>query len=140
MQKIITVDYSSFLSCLYPVLIWGVYITLIALGVIKTNIFSLPIIFGVITIVALFILIWRIQVFRAIFNDGVETTATINFVVFFRGTGRVEYTYTYQGQKYENSNAVIMDEQTLVLKVGEQIILIVDRNNPNRAVIRDLYM
>jgi 20S proteasome alpha/beta subunit len=52
----------------------------------------------------------------------------------------VDYVYSHQGQKYASGNAIHKVKQTLALKVGEQVVLIVDRNNPKRAFIRDLYM
>lgn len=138
--KIITIDYIAFLGWLFPVVMWGIYIALIVLGNIKANDFTLPIIFAVISVVALAILMWRIQVFNTVFSDGIETTATINNVSFFRDRGRVDYVYTYQGQKYVSGNAIHKVKQTLALKAGEQVVLMVDRNNPKRAFIRDLYV
>ena len=138
--KIITIDYIAFLGWLFPVVMWGIYIALIVLGNIKANDFTLPIIFAVISVVALAILMWRIQVFNTVFSDGIETTATINNVSFFRDRGRVDYVHTYQGQKYVSGNAIHKVKQTLALKVGEQVVLMVDRNNPKRAFIRDLYI
>lgn len=138
--KIITIDYIAFLGWLFPVVMWGIYIALIVLGNIKANDFTLPIIFAVISVVALAILMWRIQVFNTVFSDGIETTATINNVSFFRDRGRVDYVHTYQGQKYVSGNAIHKVKQTLALKAGEQVVLMVDRNNPKRAFIRDLYV
>ena len=138
--KIITIDYIAFLGWLFPVVMWGIYIALIVLGNIKANDFTLPIIFAVISVVALAILMWRIQVFNTVFSDGIETTATINNVSFFRDRGRVDYVHTYQGQKYVSGNAIHKVKQTLALKVGEQVVLMVDRNNPKRAFIRNLYV
>lgn len=138
--KIVTIDYAALLGWLFPVVMWGIYIVLIVLDNVKTNDFTLPIIFAAITVVALAVLVWRIQVFNTVFSDGVETTATINNVSFFRDRGRVDYVYTHQGQKYASGNAIHKVKQTLALKVGEQVVLMVDRNNPKRAFIRDLYM
>lgn len=138
--KIITIDYIAFLGWLFPVVMWGMYVVLIVLGNVKINDLTLPVTFAVITVVALAILIWRIQVFNTIFSDGIETTATINNVSFFRDRGRVDYVYTYQGQKYVSGNAIHKVKQTLALKAGEQVVLMVDRNNPKRAFIRDLYV
>lgn len=140
MLKIVTIDYIALLGWLFPVVMWGIYVVLIILGNVKTNDLTLPIIFAVISVVALAILIWRIQVFNTVFSDGIETAATINNVSFFRDRGRVDYVHTYQGQKYVSGNAIHKVKQTLALKVGEQVVLMVDRNNPKRAFIRDLYV
>ena len=138
--KIITIDYLALLGWLFPVVMWGIYVVLIVLGNEKTNDFTLPIIFAVISVIALAILVWRIQVFSTVFSDGIETIATINNVLFFRDRGRVDYVYTYQGQKYISGNAIHKVKQTLALQVGEQVVLMIDHNNPKRAFIRDLYM
>lgn len=138
--KIIAIDYIAFLGWLFPVVMWGIYIVLLILGNVKPNDFTLPIIYAVITIVALVVIIWRIQVFNTVFSDGIEATATINNVSFFRDRGRVDYLYIYQGQKYVSGNAIHKVKQTQSLKVGEQVIVMIHRNNPKRAFIRDLYM
>jgi hypothetical protein len=52
----------------------------------------------------------------------------------------VEYVYTYQGQKYASGNAIHKVKQTQGLKIGEEVLVMIDRNNPKRAFIRDLYM
>jgi len=138
--KIMTVDYAAFLAFTFPVIMWGLYIALVVLQNVKMTDLVLPAIFTAITIISIGIMAWRIQVFNAIFNDGIEMPATISNVSFFRDRGRVDYVYTYQGQKHTAGNAVHKVKQTQALQVGEQVIVMVDRNNPKRAYIRDLYM
>ena len=138
--KIVTIDYATFLGWLIPVVVWGIYIVLIILGNVQTDDFTLPITFFGMTVAALAILIWRIQIFNTVFSDGIEITATISNVSFFRDRGRVEYVYFHQGEKYASGNAIHKVKQTLALKVGEQVVLMVDRNNPKRTFIRDLFI
>lgn len=138
--KIITIDYIACLAFLIPVIFWGLYIVLIILQKVTLADFALPVIFSVITIVAIGVLVWRIQVFNTVFNDGLETPATVSNISFFRDRGRVDFVYTYQGQKYIGGNAILKVKQTQALQIGEQVIVIVDRNNPKRAFIRDLYI
>jgi hypothetical protein len=137
--KILTIDYAAFLGWLVPVAMWGLYIGLVIFENVESDDFTLPMIFAAITIVALVVLVWRIQVFNTVFNDGIEATATISNVSFFRDRGRVDYVYTHQGQKYAGGNAILKVRQTRALQVGEQVIVVIDRNNPRRAFIRDLY-
>jgi hypothetical protein len=137
--KILTIDYAAFLGWLVPVAMWGLYIGLVIFENVESDDFTLPMIFAAITIVALVVLVWRIQVFNTVFNDGIEATATISNVSFFRDRGRVDYVYTHQGQKYAGGNAILKVKQTRALQVGEQVIVVIDRNNPRRAFIRDLY-
>lgn len=137
--KIMTIDYLALLGWLFPVVMWGIYITLVILGKNKPNDITLLVIYAVITVAALGVLIWRIQVFKTVFSDGFETTAVIKNVFFFRDRGRVDYAYTYQGQNYTSGNAIHKVKQTRALMIGEQVTLVVDRNNPKRAFIRNLY-
>lgn len=138
--KIITTDYAAFLAFLFPVVAWGFYFIMIVFQNVNLADFTLPMIFAVITIVSLSMLFWRVQVFNTIFNDGIEAPATISNISFFRDRGRVDYIYTFQGQKYVSGNAVHKVRQTQNLQIGEQVIVVVDRNNPKRAFIRDLYL
>lgn len=138
--KITTIDYIACLAFLFPVIFWGLYIVLIILEKVTITDFILPIIFSVITIFAFVVLVWRIQVFNTVFDDGLESTATISSISFFRDRGRVDYVYSYQGQKYISGNAILKVKRTQALQIGEQVIVIVDRNNPKRAFIRDLYI
>ncbi len=138
--KIMTIDYMALSGWLFPVVIWGLYIFLVVTGRVKTSDFGLPAIFAAITMAALGFLLWRIQLFNTIFSDGIETAATISNISFFRDRGRVEYIFIYQGQKYMGGNGIHKVKQTQALRVGQQVSVMVDRNNPKRAFIRDLYL
>lgn len=138
--KIITIDYAAFLGWLLPTVMWVMYIFLWVSGKTKTGDFILPVVFSVITVIALAVLFWRIQVFHTVFSDGIEAAATISNVSFFRDRGRVEYVYPYQGQKIIGGNAVLKVNRTQAYKIGEQVVVMVDRNMPKRAFIRDLYV
>lgn len=138
--KIVTIDYVAFIGWFYPVVMWGIYIIFLLLEKVKINDLPLPIIFALITVGALATLLWRIQVFKTVFSDGIETQGIINNVSFFRDRGRVDYVYSYQGQKHISGIAIHKVKQSLALKVGEQVVLMVDRNNTKRAFIKDLFM
>jgi hypothetical protein len=138
--RIVTIDYASLLAVLFPIILWGIYLILTVLQKVNVADFTLPAIYAGITIIAVGVLGWRIRVINSVFNDGLEISATISRVFFFRDRGRVEYVYTYQGQKYTSGNAVHKVKQTQALQVGEQVSVMIDRNNPKRAFIRDLYL
>jgi len=118
----------------------GLYIVLVILGDVDLKDMVLPAVFAIITIVSISVIGWRVQAINTVFSDGMEMTAAISNVSFFRDRGRVDYVYTYQGQKYVSGNAIHKVKQTLELRVGTQVVLMADRNNPRRAFIRDLYM
>ena len=138
--KIITIDYAAFMALLFPIITWGIYMVLVVLQKVKTTDFSLLAIYTGITIVAVGVMGWRIQVFNSVFNDDIEVPAIISNVFFFRDRGRIDYVYTHQGQKYASGNTVHKVKQTRSLLVGEQVIVMLDRNNPKRAYIRNLYL
>jgi hypothetical protein len=52
----------------------------------------------------------------------------------------VDYVYIHQGNRYVSSNAIHKVQQTRALRIGDQVVVMVDRNDPQRAFIRDLYI
>lgn len=138
--KIATIDYFAFLVWLSPVVSWMTYFALLTIGKVEADNFIPPASLVAGTLAALAIFAWRIQVFNNVFSDGFESTATISNILFFRDRGRVEYIYTHQGQKYLGSTTLHKVRQTQALQVGQQVIVMIDRNNPKRAFIRDLYI
>jgi hypothetical protein len=137
--KIIIIDYAAFTAALFPIVMWGIYMLLLAMQEIQLSNLAYPAIAAGITIVSILILIWRIRRISMLFEDGLEVTATIGNVFFFRDRGRVDYTFTYNGQKFITGNALHKVKQTSELKVGDTVTVLIDRNNPKRACIRDLY-
>jgi len=138
--KIITVDFYAWMAFLFPILIWGVYILLLLFENISPDNTQLPIIYTGITVVAILVLIWRVLTIRAVFNHGLEIQAIISKVGFYRNRGRIEYGYTHQGQSYTSGNSVIKTKSTQKIQTDERVIVMVDRNHPKRAFIRDLYV
>lgn len=138
--KVLTIDFLALLGWLLPVVLWGFYIFILLTGEQIADNFTLAILFGVATVASLGVLFWRILLFNNIFNDGIEEPATICNILFFRDRGRVDYVYIHQGNRYVSSNAIHKVPQTRALRIGDQVVVMVDRNNPQRAFIRDLYM
>jgi hypothetical protein len=87
----------------------------------------------------LILLVWRVSIINAVFAAGHEAEATITGTSFFRGRGRIEYTYLFQGSHYNSGNAVQETKATNAVQVGNKVIVLVDPNRPKRAFIRDLY-
>ncbi len=97
-------------------------------------------IFGGIILVALGVLTWRLITIFNLFNDAQEATATITDISFYRDRGRVTYIFMYQNQKYINGNAVMKNGKTKALQIGEQSIVLVNRDNPKISILRDLFL
>ncbi len=137
---ILIIDYLAFVAALFPLVTWCFYLIMLFLGEITFTELLLPIVFGVITVAALVVIAWRIQMINTIFSDGIEAQATISSINFYRDRSRVDYVYTYQNQKYSCVNAVHKVSQTRTLYIGQSVTVLVDRNDPKKAIIRDLYL
>lgn len=137
LARIVSTDYVSSVALLFPLVIWGMYLAFLFLdpGVVADFISFA----GAATILGLIVLLWRVRSMQGILRDGLEEAATISGTGFWRGRGRLEYIYLHQGEKYESGNAVQKNKRTQTLQVGDQVVVLVDRNNPKRALLRDLY-
>ncbi len=136
--KIVTNDYVAFMSVLIPVIAW---IGILVLVFIQSNaLLNLALVAGVVTVVSLIALGWRLSVFYAVFRDGLSVPGVVSGVTFFRDRGRVEYVYSHAGEKLLSGNAVHKTGQTAALHVGQEVVVVLDRNNPKRAYLRDLYV
>lgn len=138
--KILTIDYWSCLTVLGPILFWIVLGSLILFGKGNQNPLVLLIVCTAVTIIALIFLVWRINQFFKVYGDGLEANATISDITMFGGRGNVFYLYEYQGKKYSTNNTVNYDKRTKILRVGQRVIVLVDRDSPQCAFIRDLYL
>jgi hypothetical protein len=84
--------------------------------------------------------IWRIRSIQKIFSKSVEVIGQVTNISFYRDRGRVEYSYRYQDQAYSGGNAIMKTGKTKQLHPGSQVALLVNPDEPKRALIRDLYI
>jgi len=137
--KVVTTDYPTFSACLFPPASGAFYLFLSLTEENPVDI-TVSIFFAAGSVIALIVLLWRIQLFNTIFSDGMTANATISKVWFFRDRGRINYSYTYLGQNYSSGNVVMKIKKTRQIKVGDQVVVMVNRNKPKQAFIRDLYL
>jgi hypothetical protein len=83
---------------------------------------------------------WRIRAIQQLFSKGMEVIGQITNISFYRDRGRVEYSYSHAGQAYSGGNAIMKTRKTQQLRPGNQIVLLVNPDEPKRALIRDLYV
>lgn len=136
--RIISNDYPSLLAVLFPVVFWIFTAYFFYGGDASAELFLL--LSAGMTVVAIPVLIWRYRMVASVFEDGMETPGTIQSIHFFRGRGRVEYIYTFQGQKYASGNAVNRTKYTRDLSGGQSVTVVVDPENPKRAFIKEIYL
>lgn len=140
LKKVLLNDYGAFLAWITPIVSIAMYLVLEVTGEKQKGGFDVLLVFGGLSLAAVVLLLWRISIFTAVFNDGLDTPATISQVNFFRDRGRISYVYTFQGQKYRSGNAVMKTKLTRNYQVGDEVMVLVDRSKPKRAFVRDLYM
>ena len=136
--RIVETDYTSMLAVLASLVVWGV-------GVVtrffdpEASAWFLKIA-PTVTVVAFLILLWRIRLIRSVFAYGEEVPGVIYAIGFFRGRGRVEYLYSYGEVKYRSSNAIHQTKRAKMLQPGQHVTVVVDRDHPKRAFIKELYL
>lgn len=150
LRSIIWTDYTAFLALLFPLMAWALYLLLAGFSspfdpagetalAAQENL-RLFYISVAVTVVGLPLLAWRVLMIRAVFSDGQQASGQIDSVYFYRDRGRVKYTYTFQGQTYTSGAALHRTSKTRDLQPGDQVNLVVDRNKPRRAFIREIYL
>jgi hypothetical protein len=144
--QIIWTDYPAFLACAVAIVAWIVYFAWIpdwrGRGpVIPPSVAPFYLTLAIVaTVVGLGVLVWRIGLLWRAFRSGMQVRGKISSVYLRRDRGRVEYTYIYASQEFKSGVEIHRTKQTKALKTGDRVILMVDRSNPKRAFIRDLYL
>lgn len=136
--RILRTDYAAFFVSFVTVLFW----VILGFDFVRGAEISRNLLFAAvgITVAGTIVFLWRRGTIYAIFNDGQESTAIINNVSFYRGRGAITYVHEYQGEKYRCTNTVLRNGRTKELAEGDKVVILVDRDNPNKAHIRDLYI
>ena len=131
-------DAIAFISVIFAPVLWvgflfftyqdgtGMTMPLIVIGVLAT-------------VICAVVFAWRVSVFRNLFSDNQIAQAEITDVSFWRDRGRANFVFTYNGQKYATGSPLMKTGRTKALRVGETVTVLVDRNNPKRAIIRKLF-
>ena len=149
--RIIQSDYIAMLGVLAPVVLLAMYIAVAYFGFLPgfrghdpiQGTEGVPFFFyGFIVALVLGIpsVIWRSKTIQNVFANGEEVTGRIELIHFRRDRGNVVYRYEYQGKPYAGANAIMKNARTQELQPGMEIILIVNKDDPGRALIRDLYI
>ena len=136
--RVISTDYPSYLSVLFPLVFGGFAIYFFAVGNDALQLF-LFLAIGV-TVVGIPVLLQRYRTISSVFANGEQTNGIVTSVGFFRGRGNVGYSFTFHGEKLTSSNAINRNSLTRNLRVGQAVKVFVDPDNPKRAFIQEIYM
>jgi len=136
--RIVRTDYAAFFVTFVTVMFW----VILGFDLLRGAEISRNLRYAVVgtTVVGVIVFLWRTMTIYAIFNDGQESTAIINHVSFYRGRGAITYIHESQGEKYRCTNTLLRNGRTKELAEGDKVVILVDRNNPKKAHIKDLYL
>jgi hypothetical protein len=145
-------DALSFAAIILPVVMWGVYIAVTFFGftpeskrsgTVVENSDGNPVFLIapiVLTVLGAALLSWRISSFNKLFETGERVVGKITSVSFFKDRGRIEFSYSYKRQKFQNGAGIMKNSKTESYRKGEDVVLIVDAANPRKVLIQDLYV
>lgn len=136
--RIISTDYPSYLSVLFPVVFGAFTVYFFITKHNSSQLFLL--ITALVTIIGVPTLIQRYRTISSVFENGIPTKGLITAMGFLRGRGRVEYSYIAQGERYTSSNAINRNARTRKLRIGQNVNVVVDPDNPKRAFIQEIYL
>jgi hypothetical protein len=136
--RVISTDYPSLLSVLLPT-VFSIFTAYFFFSNNDSRMLFLFLTIGT-TVVGIPFLIQRYKMISSVFAEGSKIQGTVTNIYFFRGRGRVEYSYNFQGQKQNSGNAINSNKYTRSIKVGQPVKVFVDPNNPKRAFIQEIYM
>ncbi len=148
--RIIQSDYIATLSIIAPLVFLGMYLVITVFGFFPglrgrdpISADGAPFFFWgaiVALLVGLPLAYWRVKRVTGVFGRGQTVTGVVEDVKFFRDRGSVVYVYHLDGQRYVGMNTINKTQRTTQLMKGVEVALVVDKSNPKRAFIRDLYV
>lgn len=136
--RIIRTDYLASLGALFPLVAWAMALVTRFFDP-QAAAFFLRFAPAV-TAAGLVVVAWRVWTIRSVVGGGTEVPGVITGAGFFRGRGRVEYVYTYRGDKFQGGNSVQASSAARALVPGREVAVMVDPLRPKRAFVRDLYL
>lgn len=136
--RIIDSDYAAALALLLLVLFWLLFGMLSVLRLFDLQI--LRYLATGLTAGSLIVLAWRCWLIRRIFTEGVETLGEIRQVWFYHERGQLVVTYIWEKRPVQKNSMIPKNNYTKTLQEGQQIPLMIDRRQPKRAFLRDLYL
>lgn len=135
--RIVEIDYYAYSAVVLPA---GFWLVMALMTAIKAKNLDTALYLGIgLTVIGVGVLIWRIMQTTRLLTSGLEVPGTVQRTWFFRDRARITCTYTLKGQKYQSSFPVRLTRKVMGFKAGERVRLMVDRKNPNRFLIRQLF-
>jgi hypothetical protein len=136
--RIIDSDYTAALAIMAPFIFWLLFWLLSIMHVVDLQI-PRYLVIGL-TIASLLLAAWRCWLISQIFTNGVETPGEVQHIWFYRDRGRLMVTFNWEGKEIQKNSTIPKNEYTEALTEGQPVTLVVDRQQPKRVFVRDLYL
>jgi hypothetical protein len=136
--KIILNDYAAFLSLMFCMIAPGLYLYDALIAENPSQGFRW-IAIGMFLLAFLFLATRFISII-SLYNSGIETTAVINEIGFFRDRGYIKYIYSLDNKKYASRITVMKNKSTEKYQIGNEVEVMVSRENPKKSLIKELFI
>lgn len=136
--KIIWVDYWAFLSAAIVILAAGFYVYNAILAPEPIQGFDWLVLVGI--VLGVIGLAWRYINIVSLINGGLEIKATVNEIGFFRDRGFIKYIYLHDGNKLVGHTSVMKNKMTTRFAIGQEVLIVVDRENSRKTLLVDLFV
>jgi hypothetical protein len=134
--RILNADFFAGISLAMPVFLWMGYILLAIFEKLAwlwwVCLISIP--------VGIALSAYRCWTIIHIFTHGEEVDAALTRVVFRGERGSIEMDYTYQGEEYQSSSAIMKTSESENLQAGQTVRLVFDPKRPKKAFVVDLFI
>lgn len=82
---------------------------------------------------------WKLRKIKRIFDRGIEVIGTVTNISVHKYKS-ITYSYTYHQRIYSTVEYIVLTQRARLLKVGSQVVVLVNATNLRQAVIRDFYI
>ncbi|MBI9048182.1 MAG: hypothetical protein JEZ00_02085 [Anaerolineaceae bacterium] len=135
--KVLLTDYICFTAWLAPLVFLIAYI--FTQGKIESTSGNLLYLTIGCTGVGFMLILWRIWLFRDVFENGQIVEGQIAKIFFYRSRGTVKFTYIFHDQQYTKSCVIQKFARNFSYQIGDRISVVLDPQNPKRAFVVEFY-
>lgn len=136
--KILQMDLASLLSVIFLLVFWSFY--LLDALVLENRMAALPAPLLAGTLAGAGTLVWRLTFILDLFQRGSEAAAVVEDVGVWRTYLTLHLVYTVRGQCYFYALSVLPTRRAKEVSQRDEVIVLVDPDNPRRVVVKDLYL
>lgn len=150
-KAIVVNDYAAFLATMFPLVFFGMALVIRVVGFMPDlkrgrnplgpeNIPFYLILGAVTLLIGAVVIILRYRRINDYFLNGVEITGVVVKRSQFRDRGRIYFQYISGDTEYTASAAVHFSGRVKRMKEGQEVAVLIKRNDPPHSILKDLYV